>query len=374
MLTSTAEWVLRSHCHLITAAGFGSSYGLVHFLLRYYLLLDSEKERILGKMRAKLQICVLIILNCLALSRCEQVNEVADFRKLLVSWQRSNEKLIQILDTKDDLNNLKEDFQNGKSHLQNQIIQLNANFTALRNNDNELKEQFLELMTNFSSTSRKLNEEEDKIEYLKNQSQIHENNYISFKDEIQHQIQIQLHASKVEQKQLKDDINALKANLSLAQIKIEAQEEEIRRKQQLKFQDCEDVKIALGSSYTAGVHTIFINFLPTVVYCDEVGYTVIQSRGQFGNPSDYFFREWNDYLEPFGAPGIQLYRNPDMGMGLGVFFKILLRVMMGPHFNMNFCQFCIFGGLSTRSFTPPLELPRTSRCAHLLQSHASNIQ
>ncbi len=38
-------------------------------------------------------------------------------------------------------------------------------------------------------------------------------------------------------------------------------------------------------------------------YCDEGGWTVIQSRGQFGNPADYFFRGWKDYKEGFGTPG-----------------------------------------------------------------------
>ena len=38
-------------------------------------------------------------------------------------------------------------------------------------------------------------------------------------------------------------------------------------------------------------------------YCLEDGWTVIQSRGQFGNPKDFFLRKWNDYVEGFGEPG-----------------------------------------------------------------------
>ena len=34
------------------------------------------------------------------------------------------------------------------------------------------------------------------------------------------------------------------------------------------------------------------------------GWTVFQSRGQFCNPVDYFFRGWNDYVQGFGEPGI----------------------------------------------------------------------
>ena len=39
------------------------------------------------------------------------------------------------------------------------------------------------------------------------------------------------------------------------------------------------------------------------VHCLDEGWTVIQSRGQFGNPSDYFYKGWNDYVQGFGVPG-----------------------------------------------------------------------
>ncbi len=39
------------------------------------------------------------------------------------------------------------------------------------------------------------------------------------------------------------------------------------------------------------------------VYCVDDGWTVIQSRGQFGNPIDYFNRDWKSYVEGFGVPG-----------------------------------------------------------------------
>ena len=38
------------------------------------------------------------------------------------------------------------------------------------------------------------------------------------------------------------------------------------------------------------------------VYCDK-GWTVIQSRGQFGNAKDYFYRNWTEYVNGFGEPG-----------------------------------------------------------------------
>ena len=71
----------------------------------------------------------------------------------------------------------------------------------------------------------------------------------------------------------------------------------------IAYQDCEDIRNELGSDYRAGVHTIYLNLIPVKVYCDSDGWTVIQSRGQFGNPQSYFYRNWVDYLKPFGTPG-----------------------------------------------------------------------
>ena len=42
------------------------------------------------------------------------------------------------------------------------------------------------------------------------------------------------------------------------------------------------------------------------VYCTDDLWTVIQSRGQFGNPEDYFYRGWHEYEQGFGVPGTSL--------------------------------------------------------------------
>ncbi len=39
------------------------------------------------------------------------------------------------------------------------------------------------------------------------------------------------------------------------------------------------------------------------VFCDEDGWTVFQSRGQFGNALEYFYKGWKDYEDGFGEPG-----------------------------------------------------------------------
>ena len=45
------------------------------------------------------------------------------------------------------------------------------------------------------------------------------------------------------------------------------------------------------------------------VQCLEEGWTVIQSRGAFGNQRDHFFRNWEDYAKGFGKPGKYLNNN-----------------------------------------------------------------
>ena len=59
--------------------------------------------------------------------------------------------------------------------------------------------------------------------------------------------------------------------------------------------------------YNEGVRNITIGNIIVPVYCDSEGYTVIQSRGQFGNPEDFFYRDWADYLKPFGTPGKEFW-------------------------------------------------------------------
>ena len=39
------------------------------------------------------------------------------------------------------------------------------------------------------------------------------------------------------------------------------------------------------------------------VNCLQEGWTVIQSRGEFGNPADFFKKIWHEYEKGFGTPG-----------------------------------------------------------------------
>jgi len=64
--------------------------------------------------------------------------------------------------------------------------------------------------------------------------------------------------------------------------------------------DCYDM-MAIPPS--AGIKFIYINSVKVAVKCSEGGWTVFQSRGQFGNPSEYFDRLWADYVNGFGVPG-----------------------------------------------------------------------
>ena len=45
------------------------------------------------------------------------------------------------------------------------------------------------------------------------------------------------------------------------------------------------------------------NRVYTRVHCLEEGWTVIQSRGPFGNSRDYFLKGWEHYLSGFGVAG-----------------------------------------------------------------------
>jgi len=74
-------------------------------------------------------------------------------------------------------------------------------------------------------------------------------------------------------------------------------------------QSCSDLK-----GVRSGRYTIKIGGSDVKVYCDMDkdggGWTVIQRRGDFGNPSDYFYRNWYDYTNGFGD------QNEDHWLGL----------------------------------------------------------
>ena len=71
--------------------------------------------------------------------------------------------------------------------------------------------------------------------------------------------------------------------------------------------DCYDVH--QQNKPLPGVYPIQVDAQTTVnVSCLASGWTVFQSRGQYGNPADYFFKGWSDYETGFGTPGKILHR------------------------------------------------------------------
>lgn len=72
-----------------------------------------------------------------------------------------------------------------------------------------------------------------------------------------------------------------------------------------KAASCQEV---LNSGETdTGLYILHLGDEMKTVYCDMEtrggGWTVIQRRGDYGNPEDYFLRNWTDYKAGFGDPG-----------------------------------------------------------------------
>ncbi|XP_077532212.1 techylectin-5A-like [Haemaphysalis longicornis] len=100
-----------------------------------------------------------------------------------------------------------------------------------------------------------------------------------------------LHASIVQAQ-----INANEVGKGLSQVKCS-----------LPPRHCSDL-LHVGQT-VSGLYTIFPNGKRAngkIVYCDmdtdNGGWTVIQRRGQYGNPVYYFYRNWTEYDSGFGDP------------------------------------------------------------------------
>ena len=76
------------------------------------------------------------------------------------------------------------------------------------------------------------------------------------------------------------------------------------------YRTCKEIACAKGNAFSPGVYELTIgggHGRRTVkAYCDKGGWTVIQSRGQFGNGRDYFDRKYYEYERGFGEPGGQI--------------------------------------------------------------------
>merc|ERR1711935_381717 len=75
--------------------------------------------------------------------------------------------------------------------------------------------------------------------------------------------------------------------------------------------DCQVAKEA-GISLP-GIQTLQVDSDTNVrALCDVEGWTVFQSRGQFGNPSTFFIKPWHDFKEGFGTPGKEHWAGLDV--------------------------------------------------------------
>ena len=70
----------------------------------------------------------------------------------------------------------------------------------------------------------------------------------------------------------------------------------------------------------SGIYEIQFGEEKRSVFCDMStlggGWTVIQRRGDFGNPEDFFLRNWTEYRNGFGRPDRELW------MGLEYMFLL----------------------------------------------------
>ena len=69
--------------------------------------------------------------------------------------------------------------------------------------------------------------------------------------------------------------------------------------------DCYDLMMQSSEEeFESGVHHSFGETLEASALCHKDGWMVVQSRGQFGNAIDSFYRSYDNYVKGFGVPGL----------------------------------------------------------------------
>ena len=91
-----------------------------------------------------------------------------------------------------------------------------------------------------------------------------------------------------------------------------------------------------------GTYTLTLDIGKVKVYCLAGGWTVFQSRGQFGNPTDYFLRGWSEYEDGFGIPGKEhwlglkaIHKLTNFGVPMQLRIEMMKRPMKAGALNMN---------------------------------------
>merc|ERR1739848_329697 len=69
----------------------------------------------------------------------------------------------------------------------------------------------------------------------------------------------------------------------------------------LYAKSCEEIQANTGST-VSGVYTLTMGEVFCDMTTDGGGWTVLQQRGDNGNPEDFFYKYWADYEQGFGDP------------------------------------------------------------------------
>ncbi|XP_064471305.1 techylectin-5A-like [Ornithodoros turicata] len=108
----------------------------------------------------------------------------------------------------------------------------------------------------------------------------------------------------------------------------------LRNLQNGRPRDCADI-FATGKHYSSinNIYPYKDSSVPVTVYCDMEtdggGWTVIQRRGQFGNPQDYFYRKWDDYVKGFGQTAREYWLGLNAIHALTSNKAMVLRIQLG---------------------------------------------
>jgi len=248
-----------------------------------------------------------------------ETEEMKRMNKEIHRVTKSNKEIVTVVQDHSiklvGLQELTGKFQETKTQIENLGDELNATISNVENLELNHSENINQLENRIGVIDRNHNEAQDAINNILNQVNLvktsldqlgsdRDDQQVALNDQLD-ELENGLHGIVLNQNETKLVIlnhanQLIQVEACIEELKVDQNETKVLVKNHHPIEkDCYEIE---KSHSLPGVYNIKSLETPTPVFCKADGWTVIQSRGQFGNPKEYFAKTWAEYVSGFGEP------------------------------------------------------------------------